>query len=124
MEFFSPVIVTIIITADEAANDIHEIEWSSIVWNEPVRRLINQSHGLSLGLSICLSISIYIAFFTKLQGLGQGEVDPKEVVEFSRLYRSVLHECILGLQKVIDEGGITKYFIMMLLLQVCRIPDE
>lgn len=110
--------------ADEATNDIHEIEWSSIVWNEPVRRLISQSHGLFLYLYVCLFIGLCVAFFVKLQGLGQGEVDPKEVVEFSRLYRSVLHECILGLQKLVDEGGINKYFIMMLLLQVCRITDE
>lgn len=58
--------------------------------------------------SVYLFISLCIAFFTKLQGLGQGEVDPKEIVEFSRLYRSVLHECILGLQKLVDEGGINK----------------
>ena len=55
-------------------------------------------------------VCVFSAFFMELQQMG-GEkgVESADVLKYSQLYRSALHECVLGLQKMIE--GKTWIFI-------------
>lgn len=92
---------------DDGETTVFEVNWESAKWSPIIRKLVNQSHSKSF-ISCSTFSSLYSPFlilagyFMSLQeaaGKEQGGVEGAELVQYSRYYRSALHECVIALKK-------------------------
>ena len=78
---------------------------SSVYWNSPqtaewTRAMVQLHHCRPCSYSLSLSLSsTLLALFTQVQ---EAEPSPDGVLPYSKLYRAALHECVLGLNTVLD----------------------
>lgn len=83
-----------------------ELNWESAKWTPITRKLVNQSHSkpfIQIPFRILIiPFPILVGYFMSLQESGRKELggaEGAELVQYSRYYRSALHECVIALKK-------------------------
>lgn len=99
----------------ESQGCVLEIQWESSNWNRVTRKFVNQTHGYFMSLQSC-------------SREGEG-LEPSDLVRYNRLYRSALHECVLGLRKMATNNDddenysdqVTLYSMLELVWHLCEV---